>query len=143
MSFLRAFPLLILPVLFYNVMVVTTGSLGGSSDVMTADLAHAVGHFAMPVSNAAWAIQMGDIILFIGLIALFFEVVASSGSSNDVLMKHVLAMLLFVICLVEFLLLKPFATSTFFLLMVMALLETIAGFIITTVAARKDIGMAH
>ncbi len=139
MSILRAFPLLALPVALYNVFALGNGA----ADAMSVSLAHAIGRLPMPITNAAWAIQLSDVFLFAGLIALFFEVVASSGSSDDVLMKHVLAMLLFVICLVEFLLLRPFATSTFFLLMVMVLLETIAGFIITTVAARKDIGMAH
>ncbi len=37
----------------------------------------------------------------------------------------------------------PMATPIFFLLMAVTLMETIAGFIITTVAARKDIEFAH
>lgn len=143
MSVLRAFPLLVLPVALYNVMVAASGGLSRTSDVVRADLMQPIGHLAMPVSNAAWAIQTGDVILFAGLIALFFDVIASSRSGDDVLMKHVLSMLLFVACLVEFLLFRAFATSTYFLLMAMVLLETIGGFVITTVAARKDIEMAH
>jgi len=143
MSVLRAFPVLAIPVILYNAMALASGGITLASDAMRGNLNEAVGHIAMPVSSATWAIQTGDVILFVALIALFFDVIASSRSGNDVLMKHVLSMLLFVLCLVEFLLFRPFATSTFFLLTAMVLLETIGGFVITTVAARKDIEMAH
>ena len=39
----------------------------------------------------------------------------------------------------EFLLAPAFATSTFFLLGVMVLLDVLAGFIVTIVSARRDI----
>lgn len=48
-------------------------------------------------------------------------------------------MVLFIVCLVEFLLLPAFATSTFFLLALMVLLDVLAGFIVTIVAARRDV----
>jgi uncharacterized membrane protein len=48
-------------------------------------------------------------------------------------------MVLFIVCLVEFLLFPAFATSTFFLLMLMVLLDVLAGFIVTIVASRREI----
>ena len=45
-------------------------------------------------------------------------------------MDHVLAMLLFVVMLVEFLLVKSAGTSTFFLLLIISLVDVLAGFII-------------
>jgi hypothetical protein len=39
------------------------------------------------------------------------------------------------------LLLRSFATSTFFFLTMMVLLDVVAGFIVTAIAARKDIGL--
>ncbi len=144
MGFLgRSFPLLFIPVAIYNLMMLATGSLSGSAETANAALSHSLGHIPMPSSGVQWQVAASDVILVIGLLTLFFEVVGSSRSANDVLLKHVLAMFLFIGCLVEFLLFKPFATSTFFLLTAMVLLETIAGFIITTVAARKDIEMAR
>ena len=47
---------------------------------------------------------------------------------------------LFVVCLVEFLLFPAFATSTFFLISLMVLLDLAAGFIVTLVAARREAG---
>ncbi len=48
-------------------------------------------------------------------------------------------MILFVVCLVEFLLMRPFATSTFFLMSTMTFMDVLAGFIVTAISARKDI----
>jgi hypothetical protein len=41
--------------------------------------------------------------------------------------------------LVEFLLIKGFATSTFFLIVTMVMLDVLAGFIVTIISARKDL----
>ncbi len=52
-------------------------------------------------------------------------------------------MLLFIVCLVEFLLFSAFATSTFFLVTLMVLLDVLAGFIVTIVASRRDVELTH
>ena len=51
-------------------------------------------------------------------------------------------MILFIVCLIQFLLLPNFATSTFFILMSMALLDVLAGVVVTIVSARRDFGVA-
>jgi len=139
MSLLRVFPALIVPIAIYNAVIAAAG-LPSDADRL---LAQPIARIPMPTTTAVLQIDSGDLILLAGLVALFFEVVASSRTSNDVLFKHVLNMLLFVVCMVEFLLFRPFATSTFFLLTALALMATIGGFVITTVAARKDIGFAQ
>ena len=139
----RSFPLLAVPVVIYNGLIAATGSLAAGSDGAQSQLGRILMHVPMPATGSQWAVSAGDIIILIGLVTLFFEVVSSSRSDNGILLKHVLSTFLFVLCLVEFLLFRPFATSTFFLLLAMTLMETIAGFIITTVAARKDIEFAH
>jgi hypothetical protein len=54
-------------------------------------------------------------------------------------------MLVFIVCLVEFLLLPNFQTSTFFILTVMSLLDVLAGVVVTIVSARRDfsVGDGH
>ncbi len=93
------------------------------------------------MSHGALAVSFGDIILIVGLIALFAELVSSTSSSNSALIGDALTLVVFVICLVEFLLLAPFATATFLLLLVMVMMDTLAGFIVSTVSARKDIAV--
>ncbi len=54
-------------------------------------------------------------------------------------MDHVLAMLLFVAMLVEFLLVKSAGTSTFFLLLIISLVDVLAGFIIGMRGATRQV----
>ena len=90
-------------------------------------------------SGANWDVGVGDLILFLALILLFFELLKSTSSQKVAIVNHALSMILFVACLVEFLLMKGFATSTFFLIVVMVMLDVLAGFIVTIIAARKDL----
>jgi len=46
-----------------------------------------------------------------------------------------------IVSLIEFLLFKSFATSVFFFLMMMTLLDVLAGFMVTIVSARRDFGV--
>jgi hypothetical protein len=50
----------------------------------------------------------------------------------------VLSMALFVVMLIEFLLIRQAGTSTFFLLMMISVVDVIAGFIVTLRTAQRD-----
>jgi hypothetical protein len=50
-------------------------------------------------------------------------------------------MVLFIVCLVQFLLVPNFTTSVFFVLMLMVLLDVLAGVIVTIVSARRDVAV--
>jgi hypothetical protein len=54
-------------------------------------------------------------------------------------MDHILAMALFIAMLVEFLLVSRAGTSTFFLLMMIALVDVLGGFIIGMRSGRRQI----
>jgi hypothetical protein len=135
-SLLTAFPLLLIPVLVYNIFALfSLGSPDGAYNAMTSVL------FAipMPAPGSHWSVSLGDFILFGSLICLFFELLKSTQSDNVAIVNHSLSMLLFVVCLVEFLLIRPFATSVFFLMSAMTFMDVLAGFIVTAISARKDI----
>jgi hypothetical protein len=96
--------------------------------------------FSLPMaSGGRWPVSMGDLIIFLSLVILFIELLKSTTSRRIAIINHSLSMILFIICLVEFLLFRAFATSTFFLLTSMVLLDVLAGFIVTIVAGRRDI----
>lgn len=133
-----AFPLLALPVLFYNLLAAATMRGGLKSAAPQENMARELLQVPMP-NGAAWAISTGDLIVFASLVILFVELLKSTTSRRIVIINHSLSMLLFVICLVEFLLLPAFATSAFFLLTAMVLLDVLAGFIVTIVSARRDV----
>jgi hypothetical protein len=161
----RFLPLLALPIIIYNLMAlffVGTGAHARSVDQasMAASAALEAGlpapvvlspmierltaaAFEIPmVSGAVWTVSSGDLILLLGLFCLFLEIVKSANTGAATILNHSISMLLFVGCLIQFLLLDNFATSVFFLLVVMTLLDTLAGVIVTIMAARRDIDVA-
>ncbi len=134
---LIALPLLVIPVILYNIVVLT--GLGGGG-MAAADEALRQSMFSIPMaSGASWNVGVGDLILFLSLILLFFELLKSTSSQKVAIVNHALSMILFVVCLVEFLLIRGFATSTFFLVVTMVMLDVLAGFIVTIISARKDL----
>lgn len=135
-----AVPLLAIPVVVYNLFVLL-GPEGRGDTAATAALSDPVFSVAM-ASGAWWSVGVGEILLFFALILLFFELLKSTSSQRLAIVNHALSMILFVACLVEFLLLRGFATSVFFLIMTMVLLDVLAGFIVTIVSARKDFDIA-
>lgn len=139
-SMITAFPLLLIPVAVYNLMAIV--SMLGASDAGSFSLMSDVWfHMPMPAPGTEWAISFGDVIMFGAMICLFFELLKATSSDNVAILNHSLSLVLFVVCLVEFLLLRAFATSTFFFLTMMCLMDVVAGFIVTAISARKDIGV--
>lgn len=135
---LIAIPLLFIPVVIYAI-VIGFGVLG-SGGLAAAQQALSEPLFSIPmVSGSAWNVGTGDLILFLSLILLFFELLKSTSSQKVAIINHALSMILFVFCLVAFLLFKGFATSTFFLIVTMVMLDVLAGFIVTIISARKDL----
>lgn len=139
---LIALPLLMIPVVFYNIVVLSTLFTGGDrlAAAAGADAILRDPMFSIPMaSGTSWNVGVGDVILLLSLILLFFELLKSTSSQKVAIVNHALSMILFVICLVEFLLIKGFATSTFFLIVTMVMLDVLAGFIVTIISARKDL----
>ena len=134
-----AFPLLVLPVLLYNLVLLSMKGGLGSTEV-AAQLAQPLFTIHM-TSGGAWPVSLGDLFLAAALIVMFIELLKSANSRNVAIINHSLSMILFVGCLVEFLLLKGFSTSVFFLITMMVLLDVLAGFIVTIVSARRDIDL--
>ena len=132
-----AFPLLAIPVLIYNLVTFATGagSLQAASQLQGRV-------FAIPMaSGGMWDVTLGDLLIAASLVILFIELLKSTTSRKIAIINHALSLVLFVVCLIEFLLLPGFATSIFFLITVMVLLDVLAGFIVTIISARRDIGL--
>jgi len=135
---LIALPLLLIPVVIYNIVVLWGAS--GQGGMAAADAALREPLFTVPMTSGAnWEIGVGDMILFLALILLFFELLKSTSSRKVAIVNHALSLVVFVLCLVEFLLIRGFATSTFFLILAMVMLDVLAGFIVTIIAARRDL----
>ena len=140
MRFFTVFPLMIIPVVIYNIL-----ALGGAtlSTIESMRIRLDTDVFAIPMtSGATWHVTPGHALIAGSLLMLFFELLKSTGIGRAAVMNHAFSLVLFIVCLVEFLLFPAFATSVFFLIMVMTLLDVMAGFMVTIAAARRDFAVA-
>lgn len=131
---LKSFPLLALSLLFYAGMHYIHGSAQPwyESEAMS---------LVLP-SQDRWHISGSEVFLMTSLTLLFIEMVRSTRSDRRPLLNHSLDVLVFVASLTLFLTQPGFGNSTFFGLVAMSLVDFVAGFIITTASARRDIAIS-
>lgn len=135
-----AFPLLLIPVVLYALFAfvqVLSQNAAGAHEALVGEILS----IPMP-SGQHWGIGLGDLFVLLGLFMLFFELIRATHSNKTAIINHSLSMIVFVVALVLFLLGPGFATSTFFLLVIMTLLDVLAGFIVTIVASRRELDIA-
>jgi hypothetical protein len=128
-------PLLVIPFIVYNVVVFLF--LGGDP----AGWSNQVFNIAM-VSGTPWSVSVGDLLIVGSLILLFFELLKSTRIGTVSILEHMLSMVLFVVILIEFLLIGAASSSVFFILLVMALIDVVAGFTMSITSATRDMSMA-
>jgi hypothetical protein len=130
---LRALPLIVIPFILYNVIV-----LFGSSVDPGGVLGRTI--FRVPMMHGTpWGFTWGDLLLLITMLVLFVEIVKSTYTSATSLLDHGLSMLVFIVCLIEFLMVKQASTSVFFLITVAAVIDVVAGYTIGIRVAKRDL----
>ena len=134
---LRLFPLLLIPIVLYNIFAFG-GNVAGHHDIQA--MLSATSSITM-FSGDHWNVSGGDFLVLLSLILLFVEVVKATRTTSTELINHGLSMLVFVLALIEFITLKGFATTPFFLITFMTLFDVVAGYTISIVAAEHDLGM--
>ncbi len=121
------FPLMILVLITYNVVVFFTG-ISLNAELFSVTM----------VSDAVWVFTVSDLILLFGLFLLFFEVLKATRTGPGISLDHLLSTLVFVAALIEFILIGKAATSTFFLIVVLCFVDMTAGFSVSISSARRD-----
>lgn len=141
MRLFTAFPLLTLPALTYAVLAAAAGAPDAASPAPMSGLLGTTLLELPMISGGAWRFDLGDAFLVFALIMLFIEIIKSTSTEAASLINHGLSISALIVSLIAFLLLRNFGTSEFFLLLVMLLLDVVAGFMVTIVAARRDFGV--
>ena len=127
--FVLGFPLLLIPFAIYNMIAFLTPGVSWTAPVTTVHM----------MSGQDWVLTWEDILIAFSIFLLWIEMIKATRMGMRSVMDHILAMILFIVMLVEFLLVPQAATSTFFLLMSIALVDVLAGFIIGMRAGRRQI----
>jgi hypothetical protein len=89
--------------------------------------------------RAAFTLTTGELLLLLGVVALFIEIVKATRSSMASAIDHAFSALVFAVYLIEFLLVKAAGTGVFLVLTIMSFLDLIAGFTVTLGTARRDL----
>ncbi len=127
--FVLGFPLLLVPFAIYNMIAFLTPGVSWTAPVTTVHM----------MSGQDWVLTWEDILIAFAIFLLWVEIIKSTRIGMRSVMDHILAMVLFVAMLVEFLLVQRAGTSTFFLLMIIGLVDVLAGFIVSMRSATRQI----
>lgn len=133
---LSSIPLMAVPFILYNVLAFTGIGAEGVNGIWDQVL------FSITmVSGTPWSMTMGDLLIMLGLLLLFFEILKATRIGNTSIIDHLLSTFVFVAYLVEFLLIGKAATSVFFILMFMTLIDVMAGFSVSIRSATRDVSL--
>ncbi|MFZ1772537.1 MAG: hypothetical protein WAT78_01105 [Rhizobiaceae bacterium] len=129
-------PLLILTFIAYNLGL--AGMFGQGADIWAGEV------FTLSMmSGGLWTMTLGDLLIVFALLLLFVEVLKSTRTSNASIIDHLLSTFVFVAFLVEFLLVRGAAHSVFFTLMVIALIDVLAGFSVSIRQGTRDVNYGN
>ena len=138
---LRALPLIVIAFILYNAVVVIAG--GPTADEILRRVIFSVPSIRVGQDGvrAVWTFTWGDLILLATLLLLFVEILKATYTTSASLVDHGLSMLVFVACLVEFILVDRAFTSVFFFITIATLIDVIAGYTIGIRVARRDLAI--
>jgi hypothetical protein len=128
--YLIAFPLLLLPFAFFNIVVFLLNNMPFTDTVFTVPLASEPN---MPlVFDRSMPVTLGDLIVAIGMLLLYVEVVKAARPGGKGIIDHLLSFIVFLAMAAELVLVpraavSAGATSTLLLLTVLSFVDVIAG----------------
>jgi hypothetical protein len=128
MQFAVAFPFLVIVVLIYNLIVFVSATALGDT-VLSVSM----------MSGAVLSLTTGDLVILLGLLVLFIEVMKSARSTSSTILDHMLSTVVFIVALVEFLIVRHAGTVVFLVITTICLIDVVAGYTVSIRAARRDI----
>jgi hypothetical protein len=112
------FPLLLIPLAIYNIIVFLMPGVSLAEPLVT---------LPIPASGAQWPVTLSDVLVALGILMLLFEVIKGARPGAKFLTDHLLSLIVFGAAVAEFLLWPRFATSAFFLLTLLSLVDFLSG----------------
>jgi hypothetical protein len=127
--FVLGFPLLLIPFAIYNILALLMRGVTWTAQLTTLHM----------MSGQDWVMTWEDMLVAFAILLLAVEIMKSTRIGLRTVIDHILSMGLFIVMLVEFLLVREAGTSTFFLLMMISLVDVLAGFIVTIRSSQRQI----
>jgi hypothetical protein len=116
------FPLLLIPLAIYNIIA-----------FLMRDVSFAAPLFSLPLtSGTVWPVTLSDVLVTLGIVLLLCEVIKGARPGAKYLTDHLLSLVVFGGAAAEFVLLPLFGTSTFFLLVLLSLVDFLSGLALRT-----------
>ncbi|RTZ63814.1 MAG: hypothetical protein DSZ29_06395 [Aquificaceae bacterium] len=100
-------------------------------------LYYVAAHIQLP-SGTVWKPTWGDLMILLGIIALYVELFKATRTSSISIVDHTLSTFVLVGFLVSWMIFPWAGNSVFLILTFMSFLDVIAGFTITIATARRD-----
>jgi hypothetical protein len=123
------FPLMLVPFAVYNFFIVG-GDLNHWENILLA---------VYMMSGARFTLSMGEGLIVIALLLLFVEMLKATRTGTSSILDHILSTIVLIAYLVEFLMVAQAATPTFFILMVITLVDVVAGYSVSIRNASRDL----
>ncbi|UPJ50210.1 hypothetical protein IVB30_01890 [Bradyrhizobium sp. 200] len=116
------FPLLLIPLAIYNIIVFLMPSVSFTDPLVKLTL----------MSGAEWTVTLSDVLLALAILLLLAEVIKGARPGAKYLTDHLLSLIVFGAAAAEFMLWPKFGTSTYFLLTALALVDFLSGLALRT-----------
>jgi hypothetical protein len=116
------FPLLLIPLAIYNIIVFLMPDVSFTDPLVK----------VMLVSGAEWTVTLSDILLTLAILLLLAEVIKGARPGAKYLTDHLLSLIVFGVAAAEFVMWPKFATSTYFLMTALSLVDFISGLALRT-----------
>ncbi|KAF0184469.1 MAG: hypothetical protein IV086_00890 [Hyphomonadaceae bacterium] len=129
---LQIFPLLLIPTILYAMIAIPAGE----------NVAQAMASVAFNVplaSSGVMVVTWGHLILLVSVVTLFVEILKSTTPSGAQMIDNGLAVAVFIVSFILFLLVRPFGTTEFFIIMTMSLLDFLTGSVIMTRVSQRTV----
>lgn len=127
------FPLMLVPLAVYNFFILAGDLNPWENIVLRLDM----------MSGSKFTLTMGEGLLVLALALLFVEILKATRIGAATIVDHLLSTVVLLAGLVEFLLVPQAATSTFFLLLVVTLVDVVAGYSVSIRNASRDLTIEH
>jgi membrane-anchored protein YejM (alkaline phosphatase superfamily) len=127
--FILGFPLLLVPFAIYNIIAFLMPGVSWTGTLTSVHM----------MSGGDWTMSAGDMLIVLSIVLLFGEMMKSTRIGIRTVVDHGLSLILFLALMAEFLLVRQAATSTFFILLIISLIDVMGGFAITLRSAQRDL----